>query len=39
MIEELGADVVAFDCCNGTREKVEKVDETLPAARALAKNT
>lgn len=37
VIEELGADVVAFDCCNGTREKVEKVDETLPAARALAK--
>lgn len=26
VIEELGADVVAFDCCNGTREKVEKVD-------------
>ena len=37
VIEALGADVVAFDCCNGTREKVEKVDETLPAARALAK--
>lgn len=37
VIEELGADVVAFDCCNGTREKVEKVDTTLPAARALAK--
>lgn len=36
-IEELGADVVAFDCCNGTREKVEKVDTTLPPARALAK--
>ena len=36
-IEELGADVVAFDCCNGTREKVEKVDPTLPVTRALAK--
>jgi benzoyl-CoA reductase/2-hydroxyglutaryl-CoA dehydratase subunit BcrC/BadD/HgdB len=36
-IEELGADVVAFDSCNGTREKVEKVDTTLPPARALAK--
>lgn len=28
-VEEMGADVVAFDSCNGTREKVEKVDETL----------
>lgn len=36
-IEELGADVVAFDSCNGTREKVEKVDTSLPPARALAK--
>lgn len=36
-IEELGADVVAFDCCNGTREKVEKVDPTLPVTKALAK--
>ena len=36
-IEELGADVVAFDSCNGTREKIEKVDTTLPPARALAK--
>lgn len=36
-IEELGADVVAFDCCNGTREKVEKVDTTIPVSRALAK--
>ena len=36
-IEELGADVVAFDCCNGTREKVEKVDTTIPVTRALAK--
>lgn len=37
VIEELGADVVAFDCCNGTREKVEKVDENLPVTEALAK--
>ena len=37
VIEELGADVVAFDCCNGTREKVEKVDTNLPVTRALAK--
>ena len=37
VIEELGADVVAFDCCNGTREKVEKVDNTLPVTKAIAK--
>lgn len=37
VMEELGADVVAFDSCNGTREKVEKVDTSLPPARALAK--
>ena len=36
-VEELGADVVAFDCCSGTREKIEKVDTTLPVTRALAK--
>lgn len=36
-IEELGADVVAFDTCNGTREKVEKVDLSLPVTKALAK--
>ncbi len=29
-VEEMGADVVAFDTCNGIREKVEKVDETNP---------
>ena len=29
-VEELGADVVAFDTCNGIREKVEKVDESDP---------
>lgn len=37
VVEELGADVVAFDCCNGTREKVEPVDETMPVYDALAK--
>jgi benzoyl-CoA reductase/2-hydroxyglutaryl-CoA dehydratase subunit BcrC/BadD/HgdB len=37
VIEELGADVVAFDCCNGTREKIEQVDENLPVTKALAK--
>lgn len=36
-IELLGADVVAFDCCNGTREKIEKVDTGLSVTRALAK--
>lgn len=35
-VEELGADVVAFDTCNGIREKVEKVDESRPAFDALA---
>lgn len=29
-VEEMGADVVAFDTCSGTREKVEKVDESNP---------
>lgn len=37
VIEELGADVVAFDCCNGTRDKIELVDTTLPVTKALAK--
>jgi benzoyl-CoA reductase/2-hydroxyglutaryl-CoA dehydratase subunit BcrC/BadD/HgdB len=37
VLEEMGADVVAFDCCNGTREKIEKVDEKLPVTKALAK--
>jgi benzoyl-CoA reductase/2-hydroxyglutaryl-CoA dehydratase subunit BcrC/BadD/HgdB len=37
VIEELGADVVAFDSCNGTREKIEKVDPNLPVMEALAK--
>jgi benzoyl-CoA reductase/2-hydroxyglutaryl-CoA dehydratase subunit BcrC/BadD/HgdB len=36
VIEELGADVVAFDSCNGVREKIEQVDETLPVTQALA---
>lgn len=36
-VEELGADVVAFDSCNGTREKIELVDETLPVTEALAR--
>lgn len=36
-VEELGADVVAFDSCNGTREKIELVDEKLPVIKALAK--
>ena len=29
-VEEMGADVVAFDTCNGIREKVELVDESSP---------
>lgn len=29
-VEEMGADIVAFDTCNGIREKVEKVDESDP---------
>ena len=33
----MGADVVGFDCCNGTREKVEPVDESMPVYDALAK--
>ena len=37
VLEELGADVVAFDTCNSNREKIEKVDTSLPVAKALAK--
>jgi benzoyl-coA reductase/2-hydroxyglutaryl-coA dehydratase subunit, bcrC/badD/hgdB len=37
VLEELGADVVAFDTCNSNREKIEKVDTSLPVAQALAK--
>ena len=29
--------MVGFDCCNGTREKVELVDESMPVYDALAK--
>lgn len=29
-VEELGADIVAFDTCNGIRDKVELVDESNP---------
>ena len=29
-VEELGADIVAFDTCNGIREKIELVDENNP---------
>lgn len=36
-LEELGADVVAFDACNAIREKIEKVDPQLPIYKALAK--
>ena len=36
-VEEMGADLVAFDSCSGTREKVEEVDETMPVFDALAK--
>ena len=36
-LEELGADVVAFDTCNSNREKIEKVDPDLPVTLALAK--
>ena len=37
-VEELGADVVAFDTCSGVREKVELVDESDPDVyHALAK--
>ena len=29
-VEEMGADIVAFDTCNGIRDKVELVDESDP---------
>lgn len=35
-VEELGADVVAFDACNGIRDKVDLVDEDKPVFDALA---
>lgn len=34
--EELGADIVCFDSCNGLREKLVKVDESKPVYDALA---
>lgn len=37
VLEEMGADVVAFDSCNGAREKIDMVDTTLPTTKALAK--
>lgn len=36
IIEELGADVVAFDSCSGTRECIDKVNTELPVYDALA---
>ena len=35
-IEELGADVVAFESCSGPRSQMDLVDETLDPYRALA---
>lgn len=35
-VEEMGADVVCFDACNGLRDKLRKVDETKPVMDALA---
>jgi len=29
VVEEMGADIVAFDTCNGIRDKVELVDESI----------
>ena len=38
VVEEMGADIVAFDTCNGIRDKVELVDENEPDVYlALAK--
>lgn len=37
VLEELGADVVAFDSCNGAREKIDMVETDLPTTKALAK--
>ena len=36
-IEDMGADVVAFENCSGIREKLDLVDEDLPVMQALAK--
>lgn len=35
-VEDMGADVVCFDACNGLRDKLRKVDENLPVMDALA---
>lgn len=35
-VEEMGADVVCFDACNGLRDKLRKVDENKPVLDALA---
>lgn len=35
-VEELGADVVALECCNGIREKIDPVRTDLPVYEALA---
>ncbi|MDO4977159.1 MAG: double-cubane-cluster-containing anaerobic reductase [Eubacteriales bacterium] len=35
-VEELGADVVALECCNGVREKIDPVRQDLPVYEALA---
>lgn len=35
-VEEMGADVVCFDACNGLRDKLRKVDESKPVMDALA---
>ncbi|NMB27738.1 MAG: 2-hydroxyacyl-CoA dehydratase [Tissierellia bacterium] len=34
-IEDSGADVVAFECCSGPREKMDLVDETIDPIDAL----
>lgn len=35
-IEDLGADVVGFECCSGPREKQDPVDENIEPIQALA---
>lgn len=35
--DELGVDVVVMDTCNGIREKLDLIDETLPPIEALAR--
>lgn len=36
-IEDLGADVVAFENCSGPKEKIELVDETIDPIEAIAR--